>query len=108
MHDATSPHPARAAVQQTAVLVLAVVGLALLAIRLADVLMMAFGAVLVAVLLHALARPLHREDVRAEIRAAIRDELTTAGVGRGLANDHLPNRLWPSATPMKATRRAAS
>jgi predicted PurR-regulated permease PerM len=58
MHDTTSPHPARAAVQQTAVLVMAVVGFALLAIRLADVLMMAFGAVLVAVLLHALARPL--------------------------------------------------
>jgi len=58
MQDATPLAQARTAVQRAVVLVLAIVGLALLAVRLADVLLMAFGAVLVAVLLHALAGPL--------------------------------------------------
>jgi len=58
MNDASPPHPARAAVQRAVILVLTVVGLALLAVRLADVILMAFGSVLVAVLLHAVAAPL--------------------------------------------------
>lgn len=52
------PHPVRATVQQAVILVLTLVGLALLAVRLADVVLMAFGAVLAAVLLHAVAAPL--------------------------------------------------
>lgn len=57
--DDTSPTRAvRAAIQYAVVLTAAILGLALLAIRLADVIMMAFGAVLVAVLLHAVAGPI--------------------------------------------------
>lgn len=47
-----------AAIQQTVVMVAAIIALTLLAIRLADVLLMAFGAILVAVLLNSLAEPL--------------------------------------------------
>lgn len=49
---------ARAALQHAVLLALLAVGLGLLVVRLADVLLMAFGAVLVAVLLHATAAPL--------------------------------------------------
>lgn len=59
MTPATPGPSIRATIQQTVVLVAAVVALALLAIRLADVLLMAFGAILVAVLLNSLAEPLH-------------------------------------------------
>lgn len=58
--ESTRPTPPPSgAIQQTVVLVAAIVALALLAVRLADVILMAFGAVLVAVLLNALAEPLH-------------------------------------------------
>lgn len=61
MEPSISTPSARVAVQQAVVLVAAVVGLTLLAIRLVDVILMAFGAVLVAVLLHAVAEPLRRK-----------------------------------------------
>lgn len=48
----------RAAIQYAVVLTAAILGLAFLAVQLADVLLMAFGAVLVAVLMHAIAEPL--------------------------------------------------
>lgn len=57
----TSPTPSPSgSVQHNVVLVAAIIGLALLSIRLANVILMAFGAVLVAVLLQAIAEPLHR------------------------------------------------
>ena len=51
--------PARATARHVVVLVATLIVLALLAARLADVILMAFAAVLVAILLHAVAAPLH-------------------------------------------------
>ena len=61
MEPPMSTQSARVAVQHAVVLVAAIVGLTLLAIRLADVILMAFGAVLVAVLLNAVAEPLRQK-----------------------------------------------
>ncbi len=58
--ESSSPPPPGDPIRHNVILVAIIVGLALLAIRLADVILMAFGAVLVAVLLHAIAEPLHR------------------------------------------------
>ncbi|HJV43074.1 AI-2E family transporter [Caulobacter sp.] len=61
MESTSSTSPLGGAIRQTVVLAMASVALALLAIRLADVILMAFGAGLVAVLLNALAEPLHAQ-----------------------------------------------
>lgn len=58
MDETSPPRPLRNAIQYTVVFTAAVLGLAFLALKLADVLLMAFGAVLVAVLLHAVAGPM--------------------------------------------------
>jgi len=58
--DPVDAPKATGALVRVALAVLLTVGVALLLVRLLDVLLLAFGAVLVAVLLHAIARPLQR------------------------------------------------
>jgi predicted PurR-regulated permease PerM len=65
--------------------VLAVAGLALLIVRLMDVLLLAFGSVLVAVLLHAVARPLgDRLHLRRDVALASAMLLVAGAVTAGL------------------------
>jgi predicted PurR-regulated permease PerM len=80
--DGTPSQRISNAVLRGLIVAAAMIGAALLVVRLADVLLMAFGAVLVGVLLHALAGPIQR---RAKLGRMVALTLSVAIIGLALA-----------------------